>query len=86
MKPTSPVVKGQSEKVFAEDQPEYAKLPAIVCEDGQVITRWKMGWKDRLRALIRGDVYLHVHTYGNPLQPVYLDTEVPQFADSAVSP
>jgi len=68
IQPASPVIPGESwdETVIAADQPEYRPLPAIVCRDGAVVTRWRLGWGDRLRLLIRGDLYLQSLTFGQP--------------------
>lgn len=55
--------------VFAENQPEYQPLPAWT--DGkQVIERWRLTWRERLRALLGRDLFIHVLTFGEPLQPI----------------
>lgn len=80
MKPVSPVIPGLDlpETIFAKDQKEYVPLPAIVADGGtRVITRWKMTWRERLGVFLGGDVWLSVLTFGNPLQPVLLETESP---------
>lgn len=81
MRPISPIVPGceQAEIVFAKDQPQYLPLPALRVEDGtRIITRWRLSWRERLTVLLRGDLYLWVSTFGKPLQPVMLDTRVPE--------
>lgn len=80
MKPVSPVVRGYKDKelVFAKDQPEYLPLPALPLDFGNSIaTRWRLTWRERLRVLFRGDVYLSVMTFRQRLQPVMLETEPP---------
>lgn len=79
MTPCSPVIPGCDlpETVIAKDQPEYQPLPAYVAEDGMVLTRWRLTWRERLLALLRGDVYLFVLTYRHPLQPVVLQIDRP---------
>ncbi len=79
MQPVSPVVPGLNlqEIVFAKDQPEYFPLPAYRSEDGYVVTRWKLTLCERIRVLLRGDIWLSVLTYNRPLQPVKLETEAP---------
>lgn len=77
MKPVSPDIPGVNEVKIAEDQPEYETLPAIITGEGVVISRWKMTWRERLVALFEGDIYLHVWTFGKPLQPVYLEVDEP---------
>lgn len=79
MRPISPVIPGfeQHEIVIAKDQDEYENLPALMVGDGQVITRWRLTWRERLTVLFNGDLYLWVWTYGKPLQPVYLEVDEP---------
>lgn len=80
MKPISPVVRGAEafEIVWAKNQRQYQKLPALSVNDhSQQITRWRMTWRERLKALLYGDVYLWVSTFGEPLQPVLLTLERP---------
>lgn len=79
MKPISPVVKGfeDLEVVFAKDQPEYLPLPALPSGD-QVITHWRLSWSERLRALIKGDLYLTLLTFRRPLQPISLSLKRPE--------
>jgi len=88
MKPISPVIPGWvgGETVFAKDQDEYLDLPAIVCQDGTVITRWRLGWVERLRVLFRGDVYLSILTFGNALQPIRIQTEIVEVSPGKYRP
>lgn len=78
MRPVSPVIPGSKypEVVYAKDQPEYLPLPAIVSANGGALTRWKLSWRERLCVLLSGDIYLGVLTFGQPLQPVMLMTEL----------
>lgn len=62
---------------FAENQPEYATLPAWRDEYGTVVTRWRGNWKERLKFLLTGDMWLSILTFNGPLQPVKLETECP---------
>lgn len=80
MKAISPVVPGfeHLEIVLAKDQPEYAPLPALPVDDAhKLITRWHLTWRERLQILFRGDLYLWIWTFGERVQPVALDTSVP---------
>lgn len=83
MRPVSPVLPGVAEVVYAKDQPEYLPLPAIKSAgpQGMVTTRWYMGWKERLRVLFTGSVYLQVMTYKHKLQPVKVFTKKPLIKD-----
>lgn len=80
MKPVSPVIPGVElpETVYAKNQPEYNPLPCHRSEDGTVLTRWKLTWRERWRVLISGDVYLFVSTFNRPLQPLLMQTEKPE--------
>ena len=64
------------EIVIAKDQPQYIPLPAIIAKP-YVFTRWKLSWRERLRILFSGNLWLTVLTFGNPLQPIRPDTESP---------
>lgn len=79
MQPVSPVIPGLElpEVVYAKDQPEYNPLPVFKDENGTVVSRWRLTWRERLCVLLRGDVYLTVMTFNRPLQPVRLETEPP---------
>lgn len=51
---------------------EYRDLPSIVTPDGKVISRWTPTEAER-RAILNGeDLYLTIHTFNTPLQPVLL--------------
>jgi hypothetical protein len=82
MKPQSPVAYdpetrwGVSEITFAKDQPQYIPLPALRFQDGLVVTRWKMSWKERIQILFGSSVYLGLLTYNRPLQPIRISTSV----------
>ena len=83
MKPVSPVLKDLKNKeiIFAENQSEYQNLPALQFEDGHIVTRWKLSFKERLKVLFTGDVYLLVQNFKSPLQPVYLQTDKPEWTN-----
>ena len=55
--------------VYAKDQPEYLPLPAHQTEDGMVITCWALTWRERLRILLTGRIWLSVLTFNKLLQP-----------------
>lgn len=78
MKPVSPVIPGVEETKIAEHQEEYETLPAIVTGDGVVISRWRLSFRERLVAMINGDIYLHQSTYGQTVQPVYMEVDEPR--------
>ena len=65
--------------VFAKDQPEYLPLPAYRSNDGQEVTAcWGMTWRERLRVLLNGRVYVTLLTFDGPLTPQIVSTEPPK--------
>ena len=67
--------------IIAKDQPEYLPLPAHnrfpYDDKGRIAFCWKMSWKERLRALIRGVIWHEVLTFSGPLQPQLLTLDKP---------
>jgi len=55
--------------VYAENQNKYFSLPSHETEEGEVISCWKFSWKERLRVLFSGKLWLHQLSFGSPLQP-----------------
>lgn len=80
MRPVLPIIPGEDlpTTVYAENQPEYKPLPVWKDSDGTVLSRWKLSWRERLRVLFSGDIYLWVSTFNHPLQPVTLQVDKPQ--------
>jgi len=60
--------------VFAKDQPEYQPLPALRIEspEGEVISCWKMSFKERIKVLFFGRVWLSLMSFNKPLTPSYM--------------
>jgi len=63
--------------VFAKNQPEYLPLPALKMEDGQVISCWKASFRERLKILFVGRIWLNVLTFNQPLQPLLMSVNKP---------
>lgn len=63
--------------VFAKDQPEYMPLPAlkIDSDQGEVITCWKMSFRERLKVLFTGRVWLAMLSFHKPLTPSFLSVD-----------
>ncbi len=72
-----PVKFNESNMVFAENQPEYQPLPAFKDMEGNVVTCWQMTWRERIRLMITGRVFLIVSTFNNPLQPINMSIHSP---------
>lgn len=64
-----PVSFPETNILFAKGQPQYLQLPAFRDYEGMVITCWQMTWKERIRALVTGRLWLSQLTFNTPLQP-----------------
>lgn len=89
MHPLSPVLplQPQNEVVYAKDQPEYNKLPAIRldCRQGEVITRWRPN-AEELELLNRGEsIFLHIWTFGDRLQPILIEVDTADNIESRIN-
>ena len=60
--------------VFAKDQPEYQPLPALRLEtpQGEVISCWRMSFKERIKVLFFGRVWLSLMIFNKPLTQIYM--------------
>ena len=63
---------GQSNVKYAENQPEYLTLPAHKAEDGDVTMCWKLSFRERVRVVFSGRIFLQLLTFNRPLQPLNL--------------
>lgn len=81
MTPTENIIPGfdiRDELVYyAKNQPEYITLPAWRNDEGMVVTRWNLTWKERFLVLLQGSIWLTLLTFNKPLQPVKLTTQCP---------
>lgn len=75
-----PVEFPQQNVVYGKDQPEYLPLPCYRAEDGsgEVTSCWGMSWRERIRVLFTGRVYVNLLTFGGPLQAQIVSTEAPR--------
>lgn len=63
--------------VYAENQPEYSPLPVFRTPDGRVISAWRPTPKE-LELLNNGEaIYLTLHTFNTPLQPIMMTVGEP---------
>jgi len=72
MRPISPNT-GAEERVFAEEQAEYAPM-SYALYDGpektvRLLSRWRLSDEDRARVAMGDDLYICLLTYGRP-QPI----------------
>jgi len=60
--------------IFAEDQPQYRPLPTHRDNENIITSCWRLSFRERIRVLIKGRVYLQLKTFGEPLQPQLMFT------------
>jgi hypothetical protein len=62
---------------YGKNQKEYNVLP--VCKDNEpecnVVSCWKFTFRERLRLLFGRKLWLHMKTFHEPLQPVFMTTK-----------
>ncbi len=67
-----PIKFKEHNKVYAENQPEYLPLP--VYEDsvqgGRVFHCWQLSFKERIKILFNGKLWINVLNFGQKLQPI----------------
>jgi len=56
MEPLKDIIPGFDTVIYRKGQPQYRELPAIVCYDGTVITKWKFSFRERLKVLFYGEI------------------------------
>lgn len=68
--------------VVAKDQPQYRPLPALIgtSENGEVITCWKLSFRERLILLFTGKVWMQLLMFRkngkiNPITPSFLTVD-----------
>ena len=57
--------------IYAENQPEYLPLPAFKDNkpEGKVISCWKLSFKERIKLLFTGKLWVCLLTFHKPLTP-----------------
>lgn len=60
--------------VFAKDQPEYQPLPALRIDSptGEVVSCWKLTFKERVKIVFTGRVWLSLMSFNKSLTPSFL--------------
>lgn len=63
--------------IYAENQPEYQPLPAFRDSGphGEVISCWQLSFKERLRILFTGKLWVSLWSFNQPLTPSYFTTK-----------
>ena len=64
--------------VFAENQPEYQQMPALIFKDkGEVVSCWKLSIAEKFKILFTGRIWISVLTFNRPLQPLLVMVSKP---------
>ena len=60
---------------IARDQPEYKSIHAWKDDSGTVVMCYKMSFKEKLRALFLGKIWLTRLTFNQDFQPMKISTQ-----------
>lgn len=63
--------------VFGEHQEEYLPLPAHLDKEGVATSCWELSFKEKIRVLISGKLFLQIMTFDKSLQPVNIMVKNP---------
>jgi hypothetical protein len=74
-----PVEFAEQTHTLAKDQPQYRPLPVHMVDEPErrMISCWKLTWLERLQLLISGRLWLMQMTFGDALQPLLPQVNVP---------
>jgi len=66
-----PVKFKEQNVTFAENQPEYIPLPAHKVDEpeGRVISCWQLSFKERIKMLFSGKLWVTLLSFNKPLTP-----------------
>ena len=66
-----PVKFKEQNVTFAENQPEYIPLPAHKVDEpeGRVISCWQLSFKERIKMLFSGKLWVTLSSFNKPLTP-----------------
>lgn len=68
--------------IFGIGQKQYKQLPAYKNDDGNVVTCWKLTWKERFKIFFSGRMYIQQLTFNTLIQPILPSIETPlEFED-----
>lgn len=62
---------------YAEDQPEYNPLPGFKDSGptGEFISCWHLSFRERIRLLLTGKLWVSLWTFHKPLTPSFFTTK-----------
>ena len=82
IKPEIDEMLGWKHVVYAENQREYIPLPVLkeLGPQGHLISCWKLSWREKFKLLFGNKIWLTLMTFQQPLQPIRISTDKPQFS------
>ncbi len=63
-----PIEFPEQTQIWAENQPPYLPLPAYT-NDAETISCWALTWRERLKMVFTGRLWLRQMNFGEALQP-----------------
>jgi hypothetical protein len=68
----NPITFEQVNVTLAKNQPEYRQLPVLWDdESGTVTSCWKLSFRERIKLLFTGKLWLQMMNFGKPPSPIY---------------
>lgn len=71
-----PISFPEQNKTWAKDQQPYLPLPAY-SDTVNTVSCWKLSWRERLKLLFTGKLWLRQKNFGQPLQPQLPTVDTP---------
>ena len=67
-----PIEFKEQNTVFAKNQPPYLPLPAYQDSEqgGRIFHCWGLSWRERIKVLFTGKLWVNVLTFKQPPQPI----------------
>lgn len=77
----TPIKFKEQTAIATKDQPEYNPLPVHIDKDeyGSVTACWKMSFRERIKVLFTGRVWVSLACFGNPITPSKVSVDKPKF-------
>lgn len=72
-----PIKFPEANVTYAENQPEYQPLPAFKndSQKGEVISCWQLSFRERMRILFTGKLWVSLMSFNKPLTPSFFTTK-----------
>lgn len=69
----------EANTTLARDQPQYQPLPVHIVDERErrMISCWSLTWRERIRLLLTGQLWISLMTFGSAPQPILPQAERP---------